>query len=360
MVKIYGLTEDQTMVKELAEQLAESEIQMRAQEVDHLEKYPEEGMGYLAEAGLIGCMIPEEFEGLGLDRVSQTLAIKEVAKQCASTAWCMTSSAITAECILAAGSEMVKNTVLPEIISGVPTSVVSGYQNIKAEKISDGYILDGTVNHLLNVGAKWYLVPAVYETKKKWFLLSENDVERCLKSNEKLLGLKGCPSGSIALKSCKIEEQYALSEVAEAAFTEAAAIYTAAISAGIAEGALQEAITYVNQRVQFNKTIAQFENTQQVMSMLLAKSQAANSLVRDAARVKDAGDDAAVMGALARIAAADTASEVTRKCIQFMGGYGYSREYPVERKMRDAKMIELIGKAQYEYKELVARQMIIQ
>ena len=353
--KMFVLTEDQQMVRELAEGLAQSEIRPRTEEVDHASACPAEGAAVLAEAGLLACTVPEKYGGAGLDAWSQMCVIEETAKECASTAWAVAASSVAAECVLAHGGETLKREMLPALVSGQFAAVAE--TAVQAERDGEGWALSGAARHvLLAAESSWYLVSAAADGAVRWFAVRGDAAGLQVRAGEPMLGLKGCPMGDLVLDRCPGE---ALDAKADSSVKAALSLASAAVSEGVAQGALAEAVAYVNQRVQFGKTIAQFENTQQVMAELLAKAQAARALVWDAAEVKMSGDDYGVVAAMAKIVASDAASIITRKCIQFMGGYGYSREYPVERKMRDAKMLELVGVTAEQGKASVAGAEIV-
>jgi len=359
-MKTFVLTEDQEMLQGLARDLAQSEIAPRSESIDHEALPPAEGMFILAEAGLLACAMPESYGGAELNHWSQVSAIEEVAKDCASTAWAVAASAEVSECLLVCGTEAQRTQTIPELVSGA-FAVADGGNGIRAEKIADGHILNGIKKNVPFVGVcSWYLISAAEGETIHWFLLKGEMPGLSTGLSPKRLGMKGCAMGELVLENCKATADMLVPGDVSSMLAGTQMLHMAAIAAGIAQGALNEAIKYVNQRVQFGKNIAQFENTQHVMAELLAKTEAARALVWDAAYVKDSGVDYAYVAAVSKLVASDTACVVTRKCVQFMGGYGYSREYPVERKMRDAKMTELCGGTSEAQKNLIARRVVIQ
>lgn len=358
MKNYFMLTEDHGMLRDLAGELAQQELRPRSEAVDHQAQVPEEGMAVFAEAGLVCCGVPEEYGGAGLDGWSQTAVIEEAAKECASTAWAMAQAAAVADCVLACGTKAQQEQLLPQLVQGGLAAVC--LNGIRAERSQGGYVLSGTGRHVHLAGnCTCYLIRAMLDGRVIWVLLDAGVQGIAVEAEAQKLGLKGCPAGTLQLAGCEVTEDALLTGEVEAKLQATLALYGAAVSAGVAQGALREAVDYVNQRVQFGKTIAQFENTQQVMAELQAKTEAARTLVWEAARAKDAGMDYDTMAAMAKVVAGDTASVVTRKCVQFMGGYGYSREYPVERKMRDAKMMELVGGTSEFLKAFVAQTEVL-
>ena len=368
-MKTFVLSEDQEMLRELACSLSEAEIAPRSEAVDHTPLVPSDGVRILAEAGLISCMVPERFGGAELDYWSQTCVIEETAKSCASTAWAVANIAEVAECLLRCGTEAQKSSWLPELASGTLAAVAGsdaapGFPwsiSLTAQKTASGYLLNGRKKYVpLGGGCSWYLVAAEQGQEIQWFLVRGDEKGLSVQENSPQLGMKGCGLHDLVFENCLLPADRLLPGQVGEILDAAQALHMAAIASGIAQGALKEAIQYVNQRIQFGKTIAQFENTQQVLAELLAKAQSIRALVWDAAMVKDDGSDYSYVANLAKLAASDAAAVITRKCVQFMGGYGYSREYPVERKMRDAKMTMLLGGANIALKEQVALNAVVQ
>lgn len=368
-MQIFVLTEDQAMLRDLARDLVQGEVRPRSEAVDHEPSSPKAGIDALREGGLVGCMVPEEYGGAGLDAWSQTVVLEETAKECGSTAWALANLVEVAEGILRHGTPEQKRELLPMLLEGGMAAVAGSdavpgapfRTNVRAEKTGEGYQLSGRKENVPLAGAcELYLVAAQEGDTLRWFLLRGDQPGLRAEAGTPRLGMKGCSVGALELDGCQVSTEMELTGDVLSTLDSAQALDMAAIASGISQGALKEAITYVNQRVQFGKTIAQFENTQQVMAELLAKAEAARALVWEAARVKDAGGEYRYAADLAKVMAADTASLVTRKCVQFMGGYGYSREYPVERKMRDAKMTELYGGASEERKAEIAELAVVE
>ena len=345
-MKTYVLTEEQETILNFARDISEAEIDGRAEYVDHQKAFPKEGLKILAEAGMTACTVPEIYGGAELDYWSQTAVIGEVAKKCASTAWALANTIAAAECILSCGKDEIKNNVLPILVSGENASVAGSdgipggpeVLTVFAEKKDDRYVLKGVKKHIPGAGyCAWYVIKANTDNGARWFAVSGEGLKAEYESER--LGMKGCPIGEISFDGCTAE---LLEDDADRFIANIQALNMAAIAAGIAKGAVEKAAEYINQRVQFGKTIYQFENTQQVMAEMAAKTEASRALVWEAAHLKDSGEDYGVSASVAKLFAADSACIVTRKCLQLMGGYGYCREYPMERKMRDAKMCEIL------------------
>ena len=366
-MQTYILNEEQIMIQELVTELTQAEIKPRAEEIDHTMCCPKEGIEILAEAGLTGCAIPEIYGGTGLDYWCQLYTIEEVAKECASTAYVLANMAEVTEVLLKHGSRDLLETVLTEILGGTIVSIggndsFSGKSlktDIEAEKTENGYLLTGVKKNIANFKESRYCLLAVRQDGENvWFLIDTEYVE--VTESVRKLGFKGISYDAIVLENYFVSEDRILKGNVYQTLSDLQTLNMAAIAEGIAQGAISEAIPYVNQRVQFGKTIAQFENTQQVMADMLSKAEAARALVWEAAKVKDSGQDYAYAASLAKIMATDVAPVITRQVVQLMGGYGYSKEYPVERKMRDAKMTELTAGKTSCHKEIVAKTAVVQ
>lgn len=355
----YILSEDQRMIKELVDELVENEIRPRSERIDHEAEYPSEGVAFMAESGLAGCILPERYGGAGLDAWSQTAVIESIATACASTAWALAMITEVSECILAGGTDAQKDEYLAELAAGAP-ACVAAQGRVRADRTESGYILQGRVPHVPNAGrCGYYLVRAMAEDGVKWCLIENGQDGLHFEVEAPLLGMKGCVHGTMILDSATVPAGSVLMKDVSDVYRNASALDMAAIAAGIARGGLEEAIRYDNQRVQFGKTIAQFENTQQVLAGFLAETEAARALVWQAAVIKSAGEDYGYMAACAKTFCSDVAARATRKCLQLMGGYGYSREYPIERKMRDAKMTEILAGNTGSYKADIAREKVV-
>lgn len=368
-MKTFVLTEAQEMIFDLSNALAEAEVKPRSEGVDHDTSCPAEGVAVFAEAGLVACIVPEKWGGAGLDHWSQTAVLEAVAKECASTAWTIANIVEVAECLNRHGTDIQKEQILTELPCGILAAAAGSdapygapvKYTLTAKKTDTGYIFNGVKKNVPNTGnCKWYLLAAQGENGPVWATVNASTAGLKTEVKETKLGMRGCGFGELIFENCEISADMVLSGNVAATLNAAQTLNMAAIAEGIAQGAIQEAVRYINQRVQFGKTIAQFENTQHVMAELIAKTEAARAMVWQTAQVKDSGADYAYAAALAKLIAADTASVVTRKCVQFMGGYGYSREYPVERKLRDAKMTELLGGASIMQKDLVAGKAVVQ
>ena len=367
-MKTYVLEEERGMVLELAKELVEAEIKPLSEKVDHEALYPEEGLAILRESELVACNVPEEFGGAGLDTMAAVLITEEIAKACASTAAAYANISIAAELVEKYADNEVKRDVLKNIIGGKYAGIIgsdgllntSFKSSLQAKRTEKGFVLNGKKEYAAFGDEEGYYIVAVdVEHRIHWMIVDGTMEGIRIEKKAPMLGLKGFPQGTIWFENVQLDEAMCIKKDICQEIQELQSLYMAAVAVGIAEGSIEESIVYVNQREQFGKCIAQFENTQQVLAALIAKTEGARALLWDAAEVKISGEDYGYAAALAKMNASDIASIVAKQCLQFMGGYGYSREYPIERKMRDAKMIELIGGTGLSLKKSVAEKRII-
>ena len=368
---MFILTEDQVMIRDLARDLADSKLKQYAANVDWTATYPAASLQAMAEAGLMGTTIPEAYGGAELDAMAQALVVEEAATVCSSTAALIAESGAVADAVARFGGDAVKGAVLPRLAEGTTASVAVSEGDADASltavtatavKNGSGYVLSGTKRYVLNAGnSDFYLVAAIVADEGLTVFLTE-------KSNPGVkfgplspkMGQRACVTGELLLDQCEVGQDAVIGQVGGgeaviAAVEDGLHLGSAAQAVGIAQGAMDTAVQYVNERVQFGKRIAQFQNTQQIMAFLHARIEAARMLLWSAAGERAAGLDCSARCSMAKVVAADLANEVTRKCVQFMGGFGYSREYPAERMMRDAKMTELYGGAMETQKTRIAQ-----
>lgn len=367
------LTEDQVMIRDLARNLAGSKLRQFAADADWTATCPTESLEAMAEAGLMGTVIPEIYGGAELDAVAQVLVVEEAAKVCSSTAALIAESGAVAQVVAQFGSSTEKNVVLPQLAEGTMASVAmcegdadANLTEVAATAVRKGsaYVLNGTKRHVLNAGnSDFYLVVAmVPDEGLTVFLVERSNLGIKFGPLISKMGQRACVAGDVILDQCEVDQDAVIGTVGRgeaviAAVEDALHLGSAAQAVGIAQGAMDTAVQYVNERVQFGKRIAQFQNTQQVMAFLQAQVEAARMLLWSAAGEKASGVDCSARCSMAKVVAANLANEVTRKCVQFMGGFGYSREYPVERMMRDAKMTEIYGGTMETQKARIAQSM---
>ena len=359
----FKLTEEQQMMRDMFRDFAEQKVKPLAAEIDESERFPEEMIPQLAEVGLLGIPIAEEFGGIGMGVFEYAMAIEEISKVCASTG--VTISAHTSLCawpIQKFGTDEQKAKYLPDLATGAKlgafglTEPAAGtdaaMQKSVAEDKGDHFLLNGTKVFITNGSyADTYVVFAMTDASKGTKGISAFILEKGMKgfsfgTKEKKMGIRGSATYELIFEDVKVPKENLLGQVGKgfkvAMMTlDGGRIGVAAQALGIAQGAIDETVKYVKERVQFGRRISQFQNTQFKLADLQTSVDAARYLVYAAACTEDAGENYSKAAAEAKLFAAETASEVTRECLQLFGGYGYTRDYPIERMMRDAKITEI-------------------
>ena len=344
-------------------EFTESAVRPIAAEIDENESFPEENVKKMAEMGMLGVPFPEEYGGAGMDNLSYVQCVEELSKACASTG--VTVSAHTSLCawpIYHFGTEEQKQKYLVPLASGEKLGAFgltepgagtdAAGQRTTAEDKGDHWVLNGSKCFITNAGpAEIYVVFAMTDKEAGNHGISAFIVEKGFKGfsvgkHEKKMGIRGSATAELVFEDCIVPKENLLGEVNKGfkvAMTtlDGGRIGIAAQALGIAEGAIAETVEYVKTREQFGKHISQFQNTQFELAQMQANTEAAKLLVYQAAWAKDEHEPYAHLAAMAKLIAAENASDVTRRCVQLFGGYGYTRDYPIERMMRDAKITEI-------------------
>lgn len=359
----FKLSEDQQLMKEMFQEFTENFIAPIAAEIDENERFPEELIPQMGETGLLGIPVSDEYGGAGADNLAYVLAVEEVSKACASTG--VTISAHTSLGtwpIEAFGTEEQKQKYLPSLASGEKLGAfgltepgagtdAAGQITTAVEK-DDHYLLNGNKIFITNGEvADIYIVFAMTDKSLGNRGITAFIVEKGMEgfsfgSHEKKMGIRGSSTCELILENVKVPKENLLGEVNKGfkiamQTLDGGRIGIAAQALGIAQGALDATVEYVKSREQFNRPIAKFQNTQFMLADMKTQIEAARHLVYSAAVAKDNGEPYSEKAAMAKLFASETAREVTWRAVQLFGGYGYTRDYPVERMMRDAKITEI-------------------
>ena len=368
----FTLSKEHEMARSLFREFAEKEVKPLAIEVDETEEFPVETVKKMAKAGFLGIPIPKEYGGQGCDVLTYVMCVEELAKVCGTTS--IIVSAHTSLCcdpILTYGTEEQKQKYLPDLASGRKigafglTEPGAGTdaqgQQTKAVLDGDEWVLNGSKIFITNgKQADVYMIFAITGMIEKRgrmtkeisaFIVEKGTPGFTFGTKEKKMGIRGSSTYELIFTDCRIPKENLLGQKGKgfgiAMHTlDGGRIGVAAQALGIGEGALDRTVAYVKERKQFGRTIAQFQNTQFQLANMATQAQAAQLLVYRAARMKDqyAKDHKtsySVEAAQAKLYAAEMAMDVTTKAVQLHGGYGYTREYEVERMMRDAKITEI-------------------
>lgn len=357
------LNEEQEEMRELFRKFAQNEVAKKAIEIDEKHEFPRENVKKMQELGFFGIPIPEEEGGIGLDNLTYALCIEELAKACASTAIIVSvHTSLACGSIHMFGTKEQKEKYLRPLASGKSLGAfaltepnagtdASGLQTF-AKKDGDNYILNGSKIFITNAKeADTYIVVAMTDKEKSTRGISTFIVEKGMEgfsfgTKEKKMGIHASSTYELIFQDCKVPKQNLLGKEGQGfkiamAGLDGARIGVAAQALGIAQGAMDKTIKYVKERKQFGKAIGKFQNISFTLAELEAKIEAVRLQVYKAAWCKDQGKNYGVEAAKAKLLAASLAMEVTTKCVQIHGGYGYIQEYEVERMMRDAKITEI-------------------
>ncbi len=359
----YLLTEEQQMIRDLARQITDEKIRPVAAEHDKSEKFPWEIMKVMAQSDLFGVYIEQKYGGLGGGVFELCLATEEFSKGCAGIAICYSASALGAYPIILFGTEEQKQKYLPAIAKGeklaafgltepAAGSDASALQTT-AVKQGDHYVLNGVKHFITNGGdAEIYTIIAMTDKTKgprgaSLFVVEKGTPGFSFGKKEDKLGIRASSTRELIFDNCKVPKENLLGKegmgfIAAMKTFDMSRPGIGAQAVGIAQGALDEAVKYSKQRKQFDKSISTFQGIQWMLADMATEVEASRALVYASAREVDAGKKhVGVHSAMAKLFASDIAMKVTTDAVQIFGGYGYMKEYPVEKFMRDAKITQI-------------------
>ena len=365
----FKLSKEQEMLRKLFRDFAQNEVKPLAAMVDEEEMFPEETVKKMAKLGMLGIYFPKKYGGAGADVLSYAMCVEELAKVCGTTSVIVSAhTSLCAAPIYENGTEEQKMKYLPKLCKGEWLGAfgltepgagtdAQGQQTTAVKNENGDWVLNGSKIFITNAGfADVFIIIAVTGTvvdkrgrKSKEisaFIVERTDAGFKVGKHEKKMGIKGSSTCELIMEDCVIPADRLLGKQGKGfaiamKTLDGGRIGIAAQALGLGEGAVEEAIAYTKERVQFGKRISQFQNTQFQLADMHTKMQAAQYLVYAAACKKQNGEPYGMDAAMAKLFAAEAASDVTRRAVQLFGGYGYPREYPVERLMRDAKITEI-------------------
>ena len=363
------LSKEHEMLRKMYRDFAENEVKPLAEWVDENEAFPEETVKKMAKLGMMGIYFPKEYGGAGADVLSYVMAVEEMSKVCGTTGVIITAhTSLCAAPIFENGTEEQKKKYLPKLCSGEWIGAfgltepgagtdAQGQQTTAVKNENGDWVLNGSKIFITNAGyANVFIIIAItgVSTDKKGrkkkeissFIVERTDKGFSVGKHEKKMGIRGSSTCELIMEDCVIPGDRLLGKQGKGfsiamKTLDGGRIGIASQALGLAEGAIEETIKYTKERVQFGRRISQFQNTQFQLADMYAKTEAAKWLVYSAAMKKQNHEPYSMDAAMAKLVAAETASDVTRRCVQLFGGYGYTREYPVERMMRDAKITEI-------------------
>jgi alkylation response protein AidB-like acyl-CoA dehydrogenase len=358
----YQLTEEQHLLRRSVRDLAEARIAPRAAEIDEAGEFPYDVLDLLVRNGFHAVHLPEEYGGLGADAISACIVVEEVARVCAASSLIPAVNKLGSTPIVLSGSDGLKKQVLGEIADGAMISYAlsereagSDAAAMRTRAVLDGdhWVLDGTKCWISNAGVStWYTVMAVTDPAKgargiSAFAVHKDDPGFSVGAKERKLGIKGSPTCEIYFEHCTIPAERIIGEPGTGFKTalrtlDHTRLAIGAQALGIAQGAFDVALDYVKERHQFGRRIADFQGIQFMLADMAMKIEAARHLVyAAAARAERDEPNLTFTSSAAKVFASDTAMAVTTDAVQLLGGAGYTKDFPVERMMRDAKITQI-------------------
>ncbi|WP_309635281.1 acyl-CoA dehydrogenase family protein [Aeromicrobium sp. SORGH_AS_0981] len=376
---MFVLSEEHQAIREAVRAVAEAKVAPYAAQVDEEARYPREAHDALAAADFHAPHVPEEYGGAGADALATVLVIEEVARVCVSSSLIPAVNKLGSLPVILGGDETLKKNYLSRLAAGEGFSYClsepdagSDAANQKTRAVRDGdhWVLDGTKRWISNAGeSAFYTVLAQVDPAQRSkgitaFVVEATDEGVSFGAPERKLGIKGSPTREVYLDSVRIPEDRIIGDVGQGfalamQTLDHTRITIAAQAVGVAQGALDYALGYVQERQQFGKPISDFQGVQFMLADMGMKVEAARQLTYAAAGRSERGDDdLTFFGAAAKAFASDTAMQVTLDAVQLLGGYGYTRDYPVERMMRDAKITQIYEGTNQVQRIVMARQLL--
>ncbi|MFE2414439.1 acyl-CoA dehydrogenase family protein [Kitasatospora sp. NPDC059408] len=360
---LFRISEEHGMLREAVRGLAEAKIAPFAAEVDEQGRFPQEALEALQGSDLHAVHVPEEYGGAGADALATVIVIEEVARVCASSSLIPAVNKLGSLPVQLSGSEELKAKYLGALARGEgmfsyclsEPEAGSDAAGMRTRAVRDGdfWVLNGVKRWITNAGvSEFYTVMAVTDPEKRSkgisaFVVEKGDAGVSFGAPEKKLGIKGSPTREVYFDNVRIPADRMIGAEGTGFATamrtlDHTRVTIAAQAVGIAQGALDYAKGYVQERRQFGKAIAEFQGVQFMLADMAMKLEAARQLTYAAAAKSQRGDgDLTFFGAAAKCFASDAAMEITTDAVQLLGGYGYTRDYPVERMMRDAKITQI-------------------
>ena len=376
----YLLTEEQIMIRDLARQIAVEKIVPVRSELDEHNKFPGEIMKAIGQADLLGIVIPEEFGGLGKKSFDICLAVEELSKACVGVSTVFAANALGTYPILLHGSDAQKKKYLPDIASGKRLvafglteanagSDASGIQTT-AKLEGNEYVLNGTKQWITNGGeAEIYTIIAITDKSKgargaSAFVVEKGTPGFTFGKKENKMGIRASSTTELIFSNCRVPKENLIARegmgfIVAMKTLDNSRAGVGAQGVGVAQGAIDECIKFAKNRIQFGQPITSFQAIQHMLADMQTQTEAARALVYAAARMMDSGaKDFSRASAMAKLFATDVAMKVTTDAVQVMGGSGYMKEYPVEKMMRDAKILQIYEGTNQIQRNVIALDMI--
>ncbi len=376
----YLLTEEQIMVRDLARKIAQEKLKPIVAEYDREEKFPWPIIKLLAESDLFGVYIEEKYGGMGLGVLELCLVTEEISRVCGGVAVSYAASALGTDPIILFGTEEQKKKYLPNLASGKHIAAFgvtepnagsdAGAIETTAKKSGDHYIINGTKHFITNGGeAEIYVIIAMTDKEKgqrgsSAFIIEKGTPGFTFGKKEEKMGIRTSTTRELIFQDCKLPKENLLGKegmgfIITMKTFDLSRPGVAAQALGIAQGALDLAVEYSRQRVQFGKPISSFQGIQFMLADMATEVEAARGLVYSVARMIDSGNTkVSKESAMAKLFASDVAMKVSTDAVQIFGGYGYMRDYPIEKFMRDAKITQIYEGTNQIQRSIIAANLI--
>jgi len=376
----FSLTKEQEMVRKLFREFGENEVKPIAAEIDASERFPRETVEKMARYDMMGIPFPQKYGGAGGDNISYVIAVEELSRVCGTTGVILSAhTSLGAHPIYQYGTEEQKMKYLVPLAKGEKVGAFgltepnagtdSSAQQTVAVPDGDNYILNGSKVFITNGGeADIYIIFAMTDKSKgnkgiSAFIVEKDFEGFSIGKKEEKMGIRGSSTTELIFENCVVPKENLLGEIGKGfgiamQTLDGGRIGIAAQALGIAEGALEECVKYMKERKQFGKPLSYFQGLQWMVADMATRVEAARLLVYNAADKKDKKLPFSAEAAMAKLFAAETAMEVTTKAVQIFGGYGYTRDYPVERMMRDAKITEIYEGTSQVQKMVIAAKVL--
>jgi butyryl-CoA dehydrogenase len=376
----YMLTEEQLMIRDLARQIAQEKVVPVRGELDEKNEFPTEVMKAIAQADLLGLFIPEEYGGLGKKSLELCIAVEEISKACVGVSTTYAANALGTYPLLLFGSDAQKKKYLPDISTGKRLvafglteanagSDASGIQTT-AKLEGNEYVLNGTKQWITNGGqAEIYTIIAITDKAKgargaSAFVVEKGTPGFTFGKKENKMGIRASSTTELIFNNCRIPKENLIAKegmgfIVAMKTLDSSRTGVGAQGVGVAQGAIDEAIKFARTRIQFGQPVTSFQAVQHMLADMQTQTEAARALVYSVARFVDSGaKDVSRASAMAKLFATDVAMKVTTDAVQVMGGSGYMKEYPVEKMMRDAKILQIYEGTNQIQRNVIALDMI--
>ena len=376
------MTEEQQQIRDLAREFAENELRPHAEEWDRDAHFPREVIAGLGELGFLGMLLPEQYDGLALDTTAYVIALEEIARGDASVAVAMSvHNSLPTQMILAQGTDAQKERWLPPMARGEMLGAFSlsepdagsdaAGMTAHARKVEGGWILNGAKAWVTNGGFGDVVVTMVRTDTPDdrraakgigAFIVPTATQGYTVGKKEDKMGQRASETVGISFQEMFVADDQLLGEPSQGFIyalqgLDSGRLGIAALAIGIAQAALEHALAYADERRQFNQPIRAFQGMQFKLANMATRIEAARALLHRAAAAKDAGEPVSRLSSMAKLFASEAAMYVTTEAVQVFGGYGYVKEYPVERLFRDAKVTEIYEGTSEIQRTIIAREL---